>query len=373
MAKNGFQVVDSDMHVLEPWDLWPRYIDAEFKEQAPIGHTEVVADTRLNVRGQNVRRVDPKTRREDFVRRREEILQEPISRGFDAVSQLSSMDREGIDRTVLFPTRGLIAMGMEYEDPRLGAAVARAYNDWIAEFCAEDPVRLMAAAMISVQDVEEAVAEVRRADEKLGLRAIFLRPNPVYGRNWHDPAYDPLWAECEGRSMPVCFHESTVTMLPEAVAERFREEPELQWMMAHVASHPIEMMYAVLCVISGGVLERFPKLRMAFMEANSAWVPYWLWRMDAHWEADRSYTRPIPRPPSEYFHRQLYTSVEVEETIAKYNIDWMGNDHILFASDYPHVDSHFPNAVDKFLELPFDEETQRKILWDNSVRLYGLS
>ena len=114
--------------------------------------------------------------------------------------------------------------------------------------------------------------------------------------------YDPLWAECEKLGLAVGFHEGTPCQLPVAIGERFDGVHEDLWMTEHVAAHPIEAMYACLSIIAGGVCERFPTLRFAFLEGNCSWLPFWLWRMDEHHELrERVVADKLPLPPSEYF------------------------------------------------------------------------
>ena len=206
MTSTPPRVFDCDMHVLEPVDLWQHYLEPEFKDRGPVGFSEHPLDFRISIFG-HVLAAGSRPDADEWRRERLELLGEQIARGFDAVSQLMAMDVEGVDRTVLFPSRGLMAMGIDYDDTRLAAAIASAYNNWLAEFCRQDPARLMGAAVLSPHDPNEAVIEARRAKEKLGFRAIHLRPNPVRGRNWYDPAYTPLWAECEALDLPVGFHE----------------------------------------------------------------------------------------------------------------------------------------------------------------------
>src|SRR2546426_8338604 len=105
-------------------------------------------------------------------------------RGWTSKVQLEAMDIEGIDVAVVYPSRGLFALTIPDMDPRLAAAMARAYNDWLHDFCQENPERLLGAGMISPFDVDDAVAEARRCVREFGFRAMFLRPNEVKGRNW---------------------------------------------------------------------------------------------------------------------------------------------------------------------------------------------
>ena len=143
---------------------------------------------------------------------------------------------------------------------------------------------------------------------------------------------------------------------------------------AHTAAHPIEMMYVTLCVIFGGICERFPRLRFALLEANCSWLPFWLWRMDEHYEHRESDLRTkLPLTPTEYFKRQCFASMEADEHPAKTTFEWVGDGNIVFSTDYPHEDSMFPTAVDALTKLDIAEDTIRKVLWDNCARLYNIT
>ncbi|MEX2648674.1 MAG: amidohydrolase family protein [Alphaproteobacteria bacterium] len=379
MARDGFKVFDSDLHVMEPVDLWRRHIAPRYRDQAPVGTNGYFLDGNLAHEGRiispsglsyehDAHHLDTGTRHG-----RLDLMRAYDRRGWGPDVQLEAMDREGIDVAVLFPTRGLMACAKEYADDGLAAAIARAYNDWLAEFRAADPDRLLGAALLAPQDVAGAAAEARRARRELGFPAVFIRPNPVRGRNWNDPVYDPLWSVCEAEGLLVGFHEGFGALLPTAVAERFDGRHEDVWMTAHAAAHPVEMIYASLAMICGGVLERFPGLRVAFLEANCSWIPYWLWRLDEHYEkASAATRRRLPMRPSEYFARQCFASIEADETTAAPVVERIV-DNVVFSTDFPHGDSAFPNAVATFLAQPLAPETKRKILWDNTARMYGLA
>jgi len=379
MSQNGYKVMDSDMHVMEPPDLWQCYIDPKFRDRAPVGTQNYLVDLHLMHDGEVISRFKRPMEGNDKVVAqcekfgRLETYLDFQERGWDSHTQLEAMDAEGIDVAVLFPTRGLFAHAKEYDDDALAAAISRAYNDWMADFCAADPERMVGSAMVPAQNVEAAVAETRRAKEELGFRSIFLRPNPVRGRNWNNPVYDPLWAECQRLDLAVGFHEGTPCQLPFAVAERFDGVHEDLWMTEHVAAHPIEAMYACLSIIGGGVCERFPELRFAFLEGNCSWLPFWLWRMDEHHELrEKVVSDKLPLRPSDYFARQCFAGVEADEDIAEDVFKRLGDDNIVFSTDYPHSDSRYPHSVETFLTQPFTDESKRKVLWDNCARLYSL-
>ena len=292
--------------------------------------------------------------------------------GYDPHERVKVMDEEGIDVTLVYPSLG-ICWEQDCTDPKVAAATCRAYNDWMADFCSHAPNRLYGAAMIHPQSVELAAAEVRRGSRELGFRGSYIRPNPVKGRNWHDPVYDPLWAAYEEEQLLVGFHEGYPCTLPFAVGERFDGRHEDWWLTEHVTRHPIEMMYAMTCMVNGGVLERFPGLRVGFLEANCSWVPYWLWRMDEHYEIREKFVKKhMPEKPSTYFKRQCFVSIEADEHTACPVLEEIG-DRVVFSTDFPHSDSAYPKATETFMELDLSDAQRRAILWDNCVRMYDFT
>jgi uncharacterized protein len=373
MAHGNFKVLDSDIHIIEPPDLWERYIDPRFRGRGPQGLTEYSGDLRLAKDGvpwgRGAGDADRSRRQQGREAARNEARWRPFEeRGWTGKVQLQAMDMEGIDVAVIYPSRGLFALSIPNMEPSLAAAVARAYNDWLYEFCQENPERLLGAGMISPFNVDDAVAETRRCVRELGFRGVFLRPNEVNDRNWHDPYYEPLWAALEELEVPLGFHEGAGSLLRQ-VGEQFAGNP----MLKHVYCHPVEQMLAVGSFCLGGILERHPRLRVAFLEGNCSWVPFLLWRMDEHWERQGDvYAAELQAAPSEYFKRQCFVSVECDEEPVKYVIDAIGDDRLVFSTDFPHGDSKFPRAVESFLELPISEESKRKILWDNCAAYYGL-
>ena len=202
MAKNGFNVLDSDMHIMEPPDLWQRYIDVRFKSRAPRGVTSGnVRDLRMvypdgREWARTTTRQNDSARGENFAKN-QTLYRADAERGWSPEVQLEAMDIEGIDVAVLYPTRGLRALVVEDMDAEFAAAIARAYNDWLYDFCAKEPKRLIGAGMISPYDMDDAVNEARRCAGDLGFRAVFLRANPLVGHQWHERYYEPLWSALE--------------------------------------------------------------------------------------------------------------------------------------------------------------------------------
>ena len=295
---------------------------------------------------------------------------EEIQRDFDPQSQVRAMDKEGLDLAILFPTSAMYVTAFSTMDARFAAAACRAYNDWLYDYIqAGDPKRMFGAAAVSPHNVESAVAETQRAVTQLGMKAIFIRPNIHNERPWHDTYYDPLWACCQELNVPVGFHETTGSRMKAAGTDRFKTMG-----IAHISTHSMEQMLACMDLIMGGSMERFPRLRFAFLEGQCGWLPFWLHRMDEHYEWREPYGEMthLSMPPSEYFRRQGFCAVECDESFVTHVVDAIGDDNLVTTTDYPHGDSKYPQSMDLFLGLRLSDRSKQKILWDNPHRLYAL-
>jgi predicted TIM-barrel fold metal-dependent hydrolase len=380
MTHDGWRVADSDMHVFEPADLWQRWIAPEWRHAAPVGLTELRRDMRVKVKSHVILRlggVRPSRAGDVWKASQESPYVRAEQQGWNPASQKDAMDQEGLDVAVLFPTRGLFVLGLDTKavmgadglEPELAAAIARAYNDWLADFCAPHPRHLLGAGMVAPHDVTSAVAEARRCATELGFKAVFLSPGTVGRRPWHDPYYDPLWAECERLGIAVGFHGGGQNFLkPDFSLEIFD-----RLMMWHTFSQPLGIMATAVSLTAGGVCERFPRIRFALLEGNCSWAPWLFYRLDEHYEWLGALEAPdLTMKPSEYFRRNCWLSVEAdEETVSQY-VERFGDDNLVFSTDYPHADSKFPHAVDAFRTLPLTDGAKRKILWDNWCRLYAI-
>jgi uncharacterized protein len=372
MAKSGFKVFDSDMHIMEPPDLWERYIAPEFRSLAPRGRTSKnVRDLGLIFPSaeKNVNRTAATPHRGRNFDKNQELYRDHAARGWTGEVQLEAMDMEGIDSAVLFPTRGLSVLTHPDWEPEFAAALARAYNDWLHDFCGADPSRLFGSGMISVYDINDAVNETRRVVEEYGFRSVFLRSNIVNGRNWTDPYYEPLWNTLEELELPLGFHEASGSR-----SRQSGEQFEPNFGLRRIYAQPFEQMMALGSFVGGGTLQRHPKMRVAFLEANCSWLPWLLWRLDEGYEREGDiFMQDLTMAPSGYFKRQCFVSIEPDEGPARYTIEEFGCDQLVFSTDYPHGDSKYPNAVTSFLELPLSDADKRKILWDNCARFYESS
>jgi predicted TIM-barrel fold metal-dependent hydrolase len=250
-------------------------------------------------------------------------------------------------------------------------ALCRAYNDWLADYCRTDPARLVGVAMLPLVDVDASVRELERATTELGFRGAFMRPNPYAGRPIHHPVYDRFWECAAALGVPVTVHEGLSDGIPTLGRDRF-ENPA----MLHVLSHPFEQMAACAGLVLGGVLDRHPTLKVAFLESGSGWLPYWLERMDGHVETWGKLLPAVRTKPSDYFRRQCFISTDPEDGAGMVEavVRLVGDDCIVWASDYPHPDAHFPGAVAESLEKMsgIGDESRRRIFAGNAARLYGI-
>ncbi|HTE83510.1 MAG TPA: amidohydrolase family protein [Dehalococcoidia bacterium] len=373
MARDGYLIFDSDMHIMEPPDLWERYIAPEFRSVAPRGVTsENVRDLRIVFPSDTPsdRTTDGALQRGHNYERNQKLYQDHAARGWSGEVQLEAMDVEGLDAAVMFPSRGLNVLIHPEREARFAAAIARAYNDWLYDFCQADPARMLGAGMISVYDVNDAIKETHRVVEELGFKAVFLRSNIVNGKTWHDPYHEPLWETLERLNIPLGFHQASASSIPQLCDQWFGSNFGLR----RAYGQPFGQMLGVGSFLGGGILERHPGLHVAFLEANCSWLPWLLWRLDESQEMEGDiFMTELTMAPSEYFKRQCVASVEPDETPARCTIDFLGSDQLVYSTDYPHGDSRYPHATESFLELPISDEDKRKILWNNCARLYHVA
>jgi len=363
-VRGGYTIIDADGHVQEPADLWERWLDPAFLDDAP----ERGPDGEWRWRGNPVTDGLAPAVKAEFGRKTREHYAEYLAMGWNPESQILAMDRMGIDTAYLYPTMGLFLWHQHDLPPALATAMTRAYNDWLADFAAYDATRLRPVTALSLLDVDAALAEARRAIETRETRAVYVRPNPVGDRTIASPELDPLWTLCEDAGVAVAFHEGAHARVRTAGDDRFSTD-FARWS----CSHPMEMMMAFASLLEGGVLERHPRMRVGFLEAGCGWVPYWLWRLDERWEnVAQEVADTVTMPPSDYFRRQCWVSLEADEPYLGELIDFVGADRVVFASDYPHPD-HTPDLTDTLVALEdrLTPATLGRILDDNARALYG--
>ena len=328
-------IIDADGHVTESNESLKKHLKKEYRNR-PLMHSESWDRTFGGTLGK--RNEDPQV-------------------------QLSDMDMDGIDIQVIFPSH--LSLNAEREAD-LATDIARAYNDWLAEFCAADPRRLKGVAMVALQDVEAAIKEVRRAAEQLGFVGVMM-PTNVRDQDIGKREFWPFYEEVQRLDIGLALHGGI------RAAERMHGRFD-SFISVHSLSFPFECMAALTGLIFAGVPEKFPKLRIAALESCCGWVPFLMDRLDEEYEMRGSREAPLlKRKPSEYMTSdQFFYAFELEESTVPYVIDRIGAGKLLYSSDYPHWDTSWPNTVKMFTgRQDISEVDKRQIAWNNPQNFYG--
>jgi uncharacterized protein len=371
------RAIDGDSHFIEPLDLFERYIDPKFRDRAlRVSRDSSTGAHEMLVDGQPLRLGDVdqllgavvgygekekgKTLR-DF-----DAYQFESARWQDMDARIKFLDAEGFEAQVIYPTMGILWQGT-VNDPMLADALCRAYNTWAFETCASHRHRLVPAAHISLLDAELAAREMRRV-AKLGCKTIFVASAPINGHSFGHPEIDPAWAAAEEFDLSVGIH--LVGHTEYTGSQWYRgTDPGFMFITMNVIQDP---RMALTTMVYDGVLERFPKLRVATIEAASGWVGEWLERLDYRFSY-MGHTSKMKRPASEYFARNIWISADPEERMLPLMVEFAGDDRFFVGSDYPHAEgfvSPVAKTRQRLARLP--EASIQKVLRDNAKAFYRI-
>jgi predicted TIM-barrel fold metal-dependent hydrolase len=360
------KILSADSHVIEPADVWTARIDKRFLDRAPrvikhAGSREgdffVAEGLRpFPVAGFAVAGVDPK----DFAEKMAGGYPGVRPSAWDPDLRIKDQERDGVSGEVLYPSLGMRLFQME--DGELRAACFRAYNDWLAEYCAHSPGRLAGVAMVSLDDPLEGVEELKRAASK-GLRGAMIWGAAPAERPYSDPSYDPFWAAAHDLGTPISLHILTERRGGSDFQSVMKGYPALH--------HAVERSLAE--IIFAGVLERFPNLKLVSVENDIGWIPHFLQRLDHSFEKYRYLEKQtIANPPSYYFRRQVAATFQ-DDRVGVVMRHFIGVKNLMWGSDFPHSDSTWPNSLEviarDFEGVPDDE--RRQMTSDNVAALYG--
>jgi uncharacterized protein len=378
-------VVDADGHILEPEDLWPRFLEPRWRDRAIRIEKDAEGMENLLIDGKSHQLVRGRLGILGGVGMQDDLeaLMTPGARtyqdglvpgGYDPAARLQVLDEEGIDVVLLYPTIGIHWEG-HVTDAKLADAYARAYNRYIVDFCSYDRRRLVPVAHINLLDIDLAIAEVERA-RKDGCVGIYLSPDPASrgGRWLADPELGRFWDAVSDLEMPIGFH---------VVARENEANPLYPYLVnADPAQNGglistflgLEVMVAFTQMLTDGVFARHPRLKLAVLETGSNWLIAWLDRMDHKFEkVVKGRTGALTMKPSEYFDRQCVISADPDETQTSAVIDRIGDDKLIWASDYPHIDAEMNVLVSLETQIGhLPEDSQNRILGGNCLRFYGM-
>ncbi|MFQ5700064.1 MAG: amidohydrolase family protein [Myxococcota bacterium] len=377
MADSELFVVDADSHVLEPPDLWETYLEDRYKARAiqivpgPGGTEQLVADGEvllpMGLAGLG-----------GVEREAMSVFEDPTL-GYRDGAPLASMDTEarirllddwGVDAGIVFPTIGIL--WDKPDDPELAMAWARAYNRWQWDFASPHLDRLVPIAQIPLYDVDLALAELRRC-LRLGFKGIFVAPEPVCGKRPSHPDFDPLWRELEDAGLPLCLHVIVRFTRPVGGFGQWFDGAagERNWVFGFGLGGTFQLIPAISALVCDGLFDRFPRLKALVVESGAGWVGYIMDRLDEKYE--RFGSTSMKEKPSEYFRRNVWVVFDPDERSIDSQCDLLGEGHLLWGSDYPHIDSHL-DAPDRIRArvAGLSARRRRAVLGENARRLFRL-
>jgi len=289
-----------------------------------------------------------------------------IQRVSDPHLRIKDLDRDGVDAEVIY---GILGAASRLNDTEASNEMFRIYNDWLKEFCSHYPDRHIGLACLPFGDIDAAVAEIHRV-AKMGIKGLELSCSWDMEPMWH-PMWDPLWKAVNDVQLPLHFH--TFPTLPPNTIENHGGQVGRRVFFTVVSGFQMNLVNILAAIMSANVLERFPKIKIAFGESGCGWIPYALDRMDFEWE-DRFTDLGLKMKPSDYWRRQCKATFQYDKIGAKL-VDDMGVESLMWGSDYPHGDGVWPESSkyidEQFAHLPPDYV--KKITCENAAKFYNLT
>jgi predicted TIM-barrel fold metal-dependent hydrolase len=380
MARDGYKFFDTDAHVGPYVDVLDPYLTVDdktrlagwvqFQTTSRNGHISYNRGQRTYQRRLYSEAVEtaPGGYMAGFTGvKRQRAISPDVDRS--SIARIADMDFEGADVNFLLPSGWFGTFTMD-QDVALEMGMYRAFHRWMTDYCGPFPDRLGGVVLVSSRDVEGSVHEMRRAArERWAWGVLVYAP---YGTPIDLPSLDPIWAEAQELDLSAVLH--TFTVMPPYAPGGLDTWDNL-WLQRS-AAHPWCGMRNMAALIGSGLLDRFPRLRLGCLEAGHGWLPFWMARLDEHMETIRSALPPnLKHHPSEYvMGGRYYQSIEMSEGEKVTNMvaDIVGENVLMYASDYPHGESAFPESTNIVLGWKsMTEERKQKLFWDNAVRFYA--
>jgi len=376
MARNGFKVFDSDTHVGPHADILERYTSADIKKRLeawePLKATGKGGHTSYR---KGVRKYERR------LGTAEAVAQKGYMAGFtgahraspsplledDPAERIKDMDLEGVDVNLTLPS-GWFGSFTADNDLVLEMGMYNAYHQWMEDYCKPYPERLGGVILCSARDIAGSVAEIKRWGKSRWAWAIMVYA-PADMPLDH-PDLEPVWAEAQEHDLAIALH--TFTVMPPYAPGGLDNWGNL-WLQRSSA-HPWCGMRNMASLIGAGIMDRYPRIRIGTLEAGHSWLPFWMTRIDEHAHTIKTAIADLKMKPSEYvLSGRYFQSIEIPEggKLTNQVIDYLGEDVLMYASDYPHAEAWFPVAVDTTFEWEMEQTRRKKLLWDNACKLYA--
>jgi len=364
-------IISSDSHVIEPPDLWEKGMPAALRDRAPKVYFSEARDAWMfgapGVQEQAVGALfmaGNKPEDREHFRKAGFSLARPG--GWDPIERQKDMATDGVCAEVLYPSLGLGLYCIN--DAAFQEALFRAYNDWIIDYCSKVPDRLYGVALISMYNVDHAIAEMERC-KKAGMVGTMIWQVPDANLPFTADHYERFWAASAANEMPVHLHILT------GFGDSMHRQTAQGIQRCRIGVEQTrEIETALFEIIFSGVLQRYPKLKIVSVENEVGWMPFWIGQCDKGFKRHRHAQKlPIDKLPSEYFYSQIFSTFFNDHVGGKM-FSWWGADNCMWSNDYPHQNSTWPNSRQVIERDMVDvkPEARRKLLFTNCEKLYNL-
>jgi predicted TIM-barrel fold metal-dependent hydrolase len=361
-----YHLISADGHLNEPRDVWTSRVASKYKDLVPRvdrlpegdgwvfpGHEITIPFGWAATAGRDPDKLN------------HWCTYEEINPGsYDPIARVREMDEDGVDAELIFGSNYPGSYVYSVDDDDLHTDMVRAYNDFTSEFCGTAPDRLGGTALLPSRGVEGCVKEIERVTNMPGFVAFLLKRYPS-GELSIQPEDDPVWEAIEASGMPVTIHVGLLAGMPSN-----RQRAENLPGTGHFHDAPLRM----LQFIFSGVLDRFPKIRVPFIEVDCGWIPYFEDQADDNFQRHRKTSlkdAKLSRLPSEYMH-EYFPAAFITDPFAVENRHRIGVDRMLWSSDYPHITTDWPLSW-KTIAATFhdvDPDERHAILAGNSEKLF---
>jgi len=382
---DAVDIIDVDSHITEPAGLWVDHAPARLKDRVPHIVDDAHCRPRWVVDGKDIGAIAFTAIAADGSRIAGEAQDqhsryEDLHKGaYDFKARLDWLDERGISQQVIFPNIsgfGAELFFAEIADRELLTACVTIYNDAMAEIQKDSGTRFLPLALVPWWDIDEAVKEVRRARTQLDLRGITMSDNPhAHGLPSLDrPEWEPFWSACEDMGLVVAFHigSGSFTKLV------WSQEGGGEYLATNTVNSFLSNSWIVSNLIFSGVLLRHPRLKIFSAETGIGWVPFLLEAMDYQWHENLlpEVRRDVWKGqlPSEIFRRNIYVSFWFEQFGPAHAIDVIGQDNVMFETDFPHGTALTPRVTEQVSRTlaALNPDVRRKVLHDSATRLFDL-